>query len=135
MNKTSMRAIFVAGLTLLGAMVSRALADQWDQRTIFAFNAPVPSVPAELAVNTTKPDATLNEPPVMAMKVASLKAQMTNEDELEIGEVFVAQASPSDPPPLPAELHKTGSPLRLIGLVGLLSLATAFGLRIAAKES
>jgi hypothetical protein len=90
-------------------------------------------MPAELAVNTTKPAATLNEPHVMAMKLAPLKAQMPTEEELEIGEVF-AQASPSDPPQLPAELPKTSSPLPLIGLVGLLSLAAALGLRFAAKE-
>jgi hypothetical protein len=99
-----------------------------------ANNTPVPSMPAELAVNTTQPAATLNEPPVMALKVAPLKAQMPTEEELEIGQVFVAQASPSDPTQLPAELPKTDSPLPMIGLVGLLSLATALGLRIAAKE-
>jgi len=34
-----------------------------------------------------------------------------------------------------AELPKAGSPLALIGLVGLLSLATALGLRFAAAKS
>src|SRR5271156_3944435 len=99
-----------------------------------ANNIPVPSMPAELAVNTTKPAATLNEPPVMALKLASLKAQMPTEEELEIGEVFVAQAPPSDPSQLPAELPKTGSPVPLIGLLGLLSVATALSLRIARKD-
>jgi LPXTG-motif cell wall-anchored protein len=235
MNTTHMKAVFFAGLTLLAAMAPRALADQWDQRTIFTFsgpveipgqvlgagtyvfkladstsdrnivqvfnknekhlygtflaipdarlrpagkpiitfdetpagspeavrawfypgenyghqfvypkpkavalakanNIPVPSMPAELAVNTTKPAATLNEPPVMALKLASLKAQMPTEEELEIGEVFVAQAPPSDPSQLPAELPKTGSPVPLIGLLGLLSVATALSLRIARKD-
>jgi LPXTG-motif cell wall-anchored protein len=99
-----------------------------------ANNTPVPSMPAELAVNTTKPAATLNEPPVMAMKVASLKAQTPTEGEVEIGEVFLAQASPADPAQLRAQLPKTGSPVPLIGLVGLLSLAMAVGLRFAAAK-
>jgi hypothetical protein len=32
---------FFAGLTLLGAMAPRVLADQWDQTTIFTFSGPV----------------------------------------------------------------------------------------------
>jgi hypothetical protein len=233
-NKTTVKVIFFAGLAWLGGMAPRALADQWDQRTVFTFsgpveipgqvlsagtyvfkladstsnrnivqvfgtnekhlygtflaisdqglqpagkpiitfdetpagspeavrawfypgenyghqfvypkpkavalakanNTPVPSMPAELAVNTTKRAVTLNEPSVMAMKLAPLKAQMPTEQELEIGEVFAAQA-PSDPAQLPAELPKTGSPLALIGLAGLLSLAACLVLRFAAKE-
>lgn len=41
MNTTHMKAVFFAGLTLLAAMAPRALADQWDQRTIFTFSGPV----------------------------------------------------------------------------------------------
>ena len=41
MNKTSTKPIFLAGLRLLGGMVSRALADEWDQRTILTFGGPV----------------------------------------------------------------------------------------------
>ncbi len=43
--------------------------------------------------------------------------------------VQVAQAAPA-----PAELPKTGSQLPLIGLLGLLSLASSFGLRLARKS-
>jgi hypothetical protein len=99
-----------------------------------ANNTPVPSMPAELAVNTTKPAATLNEPPIVAMKLASLKAQLPTEEELEIGEVFVAQVS-SNQPKLPAELPRTASPLPQIGLVGLLSLAMALGLLFTAAKA
>ena len=95
----------------------------------------MPSMPAELAVNSTKPAATLKEPPVMAMKLAPLKAQLPTEEELEMGEVFVAQTSPSDQPQPPAELPRTASPLPPIGLVGLLSLAAALGLRFAAAKA
>lgn len=99
-----------------------------------ANNTPVPSMPAELSVNTTTPAATVNESHVVAMKQAPLKAQMPTEEELEIGEVFIAQASPSDQSQRPAQLPQTGSSLPLIGLIGLLSLAAALALRFAAKE-
>jgi LPXTG-motif cell wall-anchored protein len=91
-------------------------------------------MPAEFAANTTKPATSVKTPHVVAMSQAPLKAQMPTEEELEIGEVFVAQVSPSDQPQLPAELPKTGSPLPLIGLAGLLSVAAALGLRFAGKE-
>jgi hypothetical protein len=95
-----------------------------------ANNTPVPSMPAEFAANTTKPAASVKATQVVAMSQAPLKAQKPNEEEVEIGEVFVA----ADPGQLPATLPATGSCLPLIGLIGLLSLATALGLRFAAKE-
>jgi hypothetical protein len=45
-----------------------------------ANNSPVPSMPAELAANTTKPAATVSEPHVMEMKQAPLKAQKPTEE-------------------------------------------------------
>jgi hypothetical protein len=95
-----------------------------------ASNTPVPSMPAEFAANTTAPAASLTAPQVVAMSQAPLKAQKPNEEEVEIAEVFVA----ADPGQLPATLPTTGSPLPLIGLIGLLSLVAALGLRFAAKE-
>jgi hypothetical protein len=53
-----------------------------------ANNTPVPSMPAELAPNTTKPAATAKEPHVIAMSEARLKAQKPTEEEAEIAEVF-----------------------------------------------
>ena len=49
---------------------------------------PVASMPTELAANTTKPTTTMQEPHVMAMKQAPLKAQKPAGEEVEIGEVF-----------------------------------------------
>jgi hypothetical protein len=101
-----------------------------------ANNTPVPSMPAELAANTTKPATTMQEPHVVAMKQAPLKAQKPTEEEVEIAEVFVA--SPQAPPsqaPLPATLPTTGSPLPLIGLVGLLSLGAFLGLKVSAVRA
>src|SRR5271167_1155115 len=41
MNTTRTKVILFAGLVLLGAMAPSALADEWDQRTIFTFSGPV----------------------------------------------------------------------------------------------
>ena len=96
-----------------------------------ANNTPIPSMPSALAANTTKPAATVNEPHVMEMKQAPLKVQNPTEEEADISEVLVAQASPTDQSQLPAELPQTASPFPLIGLVGLLSVVVALGLATA----
>ena len=101
-----------------------------------ANNIPVPSMPAELAANTTKPATTMNEPHVMAMKQAHLKAQKPTEEEVEIAEVFaVPDPVQTAEAQLPAELPQTGSPFPLIGLLGLLSVGAALGLRFAAATA
>jgi hypothetical protein len=88
-----------------------------------ANNAPVPSMPAELASNTTMPAQTVQEPHVVALKTTPLKAQQPTEEEVEIAEVFAA------PAPAPAQLPKTASDLPIIGGVGLLSLGAGLFLR------
>ena len=90
-------------------------------------NAPVPSMPAELANNTTTPVETLTEPHVEAMRQAPLTAQTPVEGEVEIAQAFVPLDTPTAPPP--AELPTTGSDLPLIGLAGLLFLGTAGALK------
>src|SRR5580693_3097966 len=90
-----------------------------------ANNTPVPSMPAELAENTTKPATTITEPHVVAMAQAPLKAQKPTEEEVEIAEVFLPPAAPTDTTQLPATLPATGSPLPLIALIGFLSIITA----------
>ncbi|HEY1757700.1 MAG TPA: hypothetical protein VGG72_20175 [Bryobacteraceae bacterium] len=101
-----------------------------------ANQTPVPSMPAELEPNTTMPAKTTQEPQVVAMKTAPLKAQTPTEDEVELAEVFTVeqvQAPIADTPPaqLPAQLPKTASGLPLIGVGGLLCLAAALALRKA----
>jgi hypothetical protein len=96
-----------------------------------ANNTPVPSMPAELTANTTQPAPSVKAAQVVAMSEAPLKAQKPNEEEVEITEVFLAP----DPAQLPATLPTTGSSIPLIGLIGLLTLATAFGLRFAAAKA
>src|SRR5712691_10924424 len=94
-------------------------------------NTPVPSMPAALAPNTTKPAATVKEPHIVAMSKGLLKAQKPTEEEVEITEVFVTVAQAG----LPKTLPRTGSPLPFIGLIGLLSLGAALGLRFATARS
>ena len=96
-----------------------------------ANNVPVPSMPAELAPNTTMPATTMQEPHVVAMQSTPLKAQKPTEQEVEIAEVFAAQAAPDSLAQLPA----TASNLPLIGILGVLSLALAFGLRRATSKA
>ena len=109
-------------------------------------NQSVPSMPTELAANTTKPTASMNEPHVMAMKRAPLKAEKPSQEEVEITEVFPPappaqqSAAPAANPPfqtaarLPRRLPQTGSPLPLIGLFGVLSLGAAGSLRYLAAK-
>jgi hypothetical protein len=95
--------------------------------------APVPSMPAELAVNTTAPVATMKEPQVVAMQTTPLKAQKPTEEEVEIAEVFAIQAVPA--PDLPATLPTTASNLPLVGVFGLLSIAAGLLLRRAVAKA
>jgi LPXTG-motif cell wall-anchored protein len=94
----------------------------------------VPSMPTELAGNTKKPAQTMKEAPVMAMKQSHLTVQNPSGAESEIAEVY-------PPPPVETasarprkELPKTGSPLPLIGLIGLISLGAGASLRFATRR-
>lgn len=90
---------------------------------------PVASMPTELAANTTKPAQTMQEPEVMAMKQAPLKAQKPTEEEVEIAEVFLMAAPPGEA--TAAALPQTASNLPLVGLMGVLSLGLGGLLRMA----
>ena len=68
-----------------------------------ANNQPVASMPTELAANTTKPAKTMQEPHVVAMKQATLKAQQPTEEEIEIAQVFIL--------PPPAEVTQVAAKL------------------------
>jgi hypothetical protein len=91
-----------------------------------ANNTPVPSMPAEFAVNTIKPAATVKAPHIVAMSQAPLKAQKPTGEEVEIAEVFVSSAPDAA---MPVQLPKTASNLSLIGIIGLLSLGAALCLK------
>jgi hypothetical protein len=87
---------------------------------------PVPSMPTELGLGTTLPATTMQEPQVVAMKQAPLKAEQPTEEEVEIAEVF-----PAPPPELPASLPKSASSLPLVALIGFLAFGGARLLRYA----
>jgi hypothetical protein len=96
-----------------------------------ANNQPVPSMATELAANTTKPTTSPDEPHVVEMKQAPLKAQQPT-GEVEIAEVFVASQPATQSS---HDLPKTASPLPLVGLIGILSLSSALMLRMVFGRS
>jgi len=83
-------------------------------------NEPVPSMPAELTPTIT------SEEPVVALEKAPLKAEEPSGEELPITTAFPATEA--------ATLPKTASSMPLVGLIGLLSLATAFTLLMVTKR-
>ena len=91
-------------------------------------------MPEELTRNTTMPTTTVQEPHVVAMKTAPLKAQTPAEVEVEVAEVF-AEPAPEPDAPLPAQLPTTASHLPLIGIIGLLSLGAALALRMVTPKA
>jgi len=97
---------------------------------------PVPSMPSEMTENIKKPANTMKEPHIIAMKQAPLTAVTPDEKEVEIATVI-----PPPPPPqqrtqvaAARNLPKTGSPLPLIALLGLLAMAGGFSFRLAARR-
>lgn len=83
-------------------------------------NMPVASMPDEMAANTTQPAQSTQEPAAVAMQQAPVKAVQATGEEVEIAEVFVETQT---------DLPQTGSSLPLVGLIGLLALATGALLR------
>ena len=100
-------------------------------------NQPVLAMPTELATNLVEPIKSADEPPVIALKEAPIEAVKPT------GEV-VAMTEVVEPPPVQTaavqstepyqSLPKTASPLPLLGLIGLLSLAAGLGLSVISKR-
>jgi len=89
-------------------------------------NEPVPSMPTESALDTSKSA-------VQELEKAPLKVEEPAGKELEIAEVFDIK-----PRPIPhlsrLELPKTGSELPLIGLAGMLAVSIGLALRAFSKR-
>jgi LPXTG-motif cell wall-anchored protein len=94
-------------------------------------NVPVLAMATELELNITAPAASMDEPPIVALKEAPLVAVRPTGEEVEIAEVV-------ERPPVQVatarhhrhikRLPQTASHLPLLALVGMLSLGGAFGL-------
>jgi hypothetical protein len=72
----------------------------------------------------------MNEPHVMALKHAPLKAQKPSQQEVEVSQVFTPPPPQHAAAKMPRKMPKTASSLPLIALLGLLSLGTGAFLRL-----
>jgi hypothetical protein len=97
-----------------------------------ANNTPVPSVPAELAPNMTKPAVTMKAPEIMALLIVPVKVEKPTGEEVELAQASAPSAPDTE---LPTELPATASPLPLVGLFGLLSLGTALAIRFVPAKA
>jgi hypothetical protein len=92
---------------------------------------PVLFMPAEIAVEVAMPIKSVDEPVVVELKRTPIRAFQPTGVEVELAEVVT-------PPPAEILLAKalpgTASNLPLMGLFGMLALAGAFTIRIAAKR-
>lgn len=99
-------------------------------------HTPVPSMPAELAISTTKQEVSIGGPEVIALMRAPLKAEEPTGEEVEIAEAFpAADSSAPAAHAVPNELPSTASAAPLLGLIGLLSAGTAIALRFAGVKA
>jgi hypothetical protein len=93
---------------------------------------PVPSMPNEMASNTTQSSQSTNTNQVQALKQTPLKAQNPSGSETEIAEVFAPAPAAQNQQPAnqssanrTKNLPKTSSSLPLLALIGTLSLVGA----------
>jgi len=105
--------------------VNGQMVDAWGLKKGMSISATkVVEVPVTVVAQTRSVTGEMPPPPPPPPADVPI---LVVEEEVVVP-VQVAQA------PAPAELPKTGSPLPLIGLLGLLSLASSFGLRTARKS-
>jgi hypothetical protein len=117
--------------------------NQWGQEFVYPkkraielakiTNLPVLAMPTELETSITQPVATADEPPVIALKAAPIEAIKPTGESVAMTEVVeappVETAAAAVPTPEPEKtLPKTASPLPLLGLIGILSIAAGFAL-------
>lgn len=92
-------------------------------------NEPVPSMPEALTPTITSSATSPKEEPIVALEKAPLKVAEPSGEELPISRAIAGT------PQEAASLPKTASSLPLVGLIGLLSLAAAFGLLIVTRRA
>jgi hypothetical protein len=98
-----------------------------------ANNTPVPSMPAELEPELTKPAMVLLHSQILAFNAPVLKAEEPDGKEVELAYAF-PDPSGATPAALPDKLPSTASPLPLIGMIGLLSLGLSATMRVAVRK-
>ena len=105
-----------------------------------ASNTPVLFVPDEVPVELAKPIESAEEPAVVELKRAPIKAVRPSGEEVELAQVVTPPpaeelAQSREPVRMaqsrPATLPDTASPLPLTALLGLLALGGAFAVRFA----
>jgi LPXTG-motif cell wall-anchored protein len=101
-------------------------------------NMPVLAMPSELAIDITAPADSADQPPVIALKQATLKAVTPTGDEVEMAEVVVSpptQIAAAHPHKHIKRLPQTATHLPLLALIGLLSLGAGFALLVISKRT
>ena len=94
----------------------------------------VPSMPSEMAANTTKPVRSMQESNVTEMKKAPLKVQKPTGEEAEVAEVFPLRPAQTGSANREQRLPQTASALPLVGLAGILLLGAGLCVRAAATR-
>src|ERR1700722_10253863 len=95
-------------------------------------DTPVPAMPTELTADSVKPDVKVDAPEVTAIVEATLTAEKPSGEEVSLESAFPASPQTHPVGESTDELPGTASSLPLIGVLGLLSLGAAAGLRVAA---
>ena len=85
------------------------------------------SMPEERAQDIVAPVKSADEPPVVALKEAPIKAVTPRGEEVEVAQVI-------PPKGIVQTLPKTASNLPLLGLMGLLALGSGFALSLISKR-
>jgi hypothetical protein len=90
---------------------------------------PVLAIPEERAQDIVAPIKAADEPPVVALKEAPIKAVTPRGEEVEVAQVIPPKTEVAQ-----AKLPNTASSLPLLGLLGLLALGSGFALSLIAKR-
>ena len=94
-------------------------------------DTPVPAMPTELTADAVVPDVKIDAPEMVAIVAAPIVTERPTGEEVSVDTDFPATPDSAHEEST-TELPGTASPLPLIGILGLLSLGTAAGLRVAA---
>jgi hypothetical protein len=99
-------------------------------------NLPVLFTPAEIPLEVTEPVKSASAPVVVELRQAPIMAVQPTGEEVELAQAVTPPPPQELEPTVMAQtsLPATASPVPLIGLLGLLALVSAFGVRAAAER-